>query len=75
MEEKSPVFIKIEEYRKVLELVDKLKKKTTDVKKTVTQIKDLREKENDTIKYWEQKIDDIDKKIVYIDQTLFEPKS
>ena len=75
MDEKSPVFIKIDEYRKVLEMVDDLKKKTGEVRSTISEIKELRDKEQETLQFWEQKIEDVDKKSMYIDQTLFEPES
>ncbi|MFP4119255.1 MAG: hypothetical protein ACLFTH_04340 [Candidatus Woesearchaeota archaeon] len=75
MDEKSPVFIKIDEYRKVLDLVDDLKKKTGEVRSTINEIKELRDKEEETLQFWQQKIDDVDKKILFVDQTLFEPES
>ena len=75
MEEKSPVFIKVEEYKKVLSLVEDLKKKSRDVHSTIDKIKDLRAKEEEFISSWESKIEDVDKKVAYVDQTLFEPES
>ncbi|MGM5480918.1 MAG: hypothetical protein ACQESE_00760 [Nanobdellota archaeon] len=75
MVDKSPVFIKIDDYRKVLDLVDNLKKKTSEVRSTIGEIKELRAKEQDALDFWEQNIDEVDKKILYVDQTLFEPES
>ncbi len=75
MDEKSPVFVKIDDYKKILGLVDELRNKTAQVKKTVSKVKDLREKEQESIEFWEQKLEDVDKKISYLDQTLFEPES
>ena len=73
MKEKTPVFVKITEYRKVLDLVDNLKTKLGDVRSTIAEIKDLREQESDALNYWESNIDDIEKKVMFVDQTLFEP--
>ena len=75
MKEKTPVFVKIGEYRKVLDLVDNLKTKIGDVRSTIAEIKDLREQEQDALNYWESNIDDIEKKVMFVDQTLFEPEA
>lgn len=75
MDEKSPVFVKIDDYQNVLGLVEDLKKKKSQVKETISKVNELREKERETLEFWEQKLEDVDKKILYLDQTLFEPES
>lgn len=74
MEEKSPVFIKIDKYRQVLDVVDVLKKQVDDIRDTLTQIKELKTQEEEEIRIWESNISEVEKKILFIDQTLFEPE-
>ncbi|MCA9477562.1 MAG: hypothetical protein KC535_00250 [Nanoarchaeota archaeon] len=74
MEEKSPVFIKIDKYRQVLDVVDVLKKQVDDVRSTLQQIKQLKTQEEEEIRIWEANIAEVEKKILFVDQTLFEPE-
>lgn len=74
MEEKSPVFIKIDKYRQVLDVVDVLKKQVDDIRDTLSQIKELKTQEEEEIRIWEANIMEVEKKILFIDQTLFEPE-
>lgn len=74
MEEKSPVFIKIDKYRQVLDVVDVLKKQVDDVRSTLQQIKKLKTQEEEEIRIWESNIAEVEKKILFVDQTLFEPE-
>ena len=74
MEEKSPVFIKIDEYRTVLDTVDNLKKQVVEVKKTIEKINSLRQDEEQELLSWSEKIADIQAKLALVDKTLFEPE-
>lgn len=74
MEERSPVFIKIEEYRQVLDVVDVLKKQVDEIRQTIDQVKTLRAEEEEELVAWESNVNEIEKKVTFIDQTLFEPE-
>jgi hypothetical protein len=74
MEEKSPVFIKIDKYREVLDIVDVLKKQLSDVKSTLDHVNDLKSQEEQELAIWQSNIDEVEKKILFVDQTLFEPQ-
>ena len=74
MTEKSPVFIKIDEYRKVLDTVDSLKKQIVTIRKTIDEINKLRDEEKDELTQWTERVDDIEQKILFVDNVLFEPE-
>jgi len=74
MTEKSPVFIKIDDYRKVLDTIDSLKKQLVTIRKTVDDINKLRDEEQDELTQWTTRVDDIEQKIVFVDSVLFEPE-
>ena len=74
MEEKSPVFIKIDKYRQVLDVVDVLKKQVDDIRSTLQSIKQLKADEEEEIRIWEANVAEVEKKILFVDQTLFEPE-
>lgn len=74
MTEKSSVFIKIDEYRKVLDTVDSLKKQIVTIRKTIDEINTLRDQEQAELSTWTEKVNDIEEKVLFIDTSLFEPE-
>ncbi len=74
MTEKSSVFIKVDEYRKVLDTLDKLKKQVVDIKKTISSIEKLRADEEKELTSWSEKVNEIEQKILFVDSSLFEPE-
>ena len=70
----SPVFVKIEDYKKVLDGVDVIKKQMDSVRKTIDQIEKLRDQEEQELQMWTANINEVEKEISFIDKTLFEPE-
>ena len=73
MKETAPVFVKISNYKEVLDVVDVLKAKLNDARETLHKINDLKSEEDKELSDWNKNLDDIDKRIRVIDKTLFEP--
>lgn len=72
--EKAPLFVKISEYKKALEKIDKIKKNLTDAHNTIEKIKELRNKEEVELNTWVDNLADVEHHISTIDQNLFEPE-
>jgi len=75
MDEKMPIFVKVDEYKEVLELLEEIKAKVKETNSTLEKLEKLKEQEDNEIESWKSEIDDVENKIHYIDQTLFEPES
>ncbi len=73
MSEKSPVFVKVDDYRSVLDSVDALKKQVDDIRKTIAKIKSLRDDEAKGLAIWESNVDEVESHLSVIDKALFEP--
>jgi predicted nuclease with TOPRIM domain len=71
----SPVFVKIDEYKDVLEIIGIIKDKIEDARTTLGKINDLKNEEDAELELWNSKLEEIEKKIDFIDTTLFEPSS
>ena len=72
--EKMPVFIKIEEYDDVLELVKIVKQKLEEAKSTLLKINDLKNEEDHQLEMWQNTLSEVEKKIDFIDNSLNEPE-
>ena len=69
-----PVFIKISEYKEILETVNALKRKLEDAKATLNSIREIKEKEETELEQWSQSITDVEHRLEFIDKVMFEPE-
>ena len=74
MQNKAPVFVKVEEYRDVLDVINLLNDKITEAKSTLAKINNLKAKEDSEVETWQANLNDVEHKIGLIDKSLFEVK-
>ena len=70
----QPVFVRIEDYQDILNIVDVIKATIGKTRATISTINDLKKKEDAILLSWNNNLDEITKKIEDISKTLFEPK-
>jgi hypothetical protein len=75
MMKKGPVFIKIDEYKEIIDTISLIKAKINESKNLIKQINDLKNEEDNELEVWSNELDEIERKIHYVDKTLFEPES
>jgi len=71
--EKMPVFIKIESYEDVLDLIEMIRKKTNEAKTTLLKINELKEEEERKITIWKDNLFSIENKLDELNNKLFQP--
>jgi len=69
----APVFIKIEDYKEVLDVIDVIKAKIDKSKILLEQINEIKAEEDEQLIEWKAILDNISDKVYFIDKTLFEP--
>ena len=72
--EKMPVFVKIEEYNNVLGLITAIRKKLDEAKDTIMKINDLKNEEDHQLEMRQSTLNEIEKKVDFIDHSLNEPE-
>ena len=73
--EEAPVFIKIEDYKDVLDVLDLIKDRLAEAKRTLADINELKNDEDAELELWSSTLSEIEKKVEGINRTLFEPES
>ena len=68
----APVFVKVEGYKEILDVLDMVKGKISEIRETLGSINELRNEEDSEVSMWNGTIDDIEKKIEEIDRMMFE---
>ncbi len=69
-----PVFVKVDEYKEILDVLEMIKSKIKEIRETLGDINTLRNEEDSEIAMWNSTINEIEKKIEGIDGLMFEPE-
>ncbi|MFC1754942.1 hypothetical protein ACFL96_16380 [Thermoproteota archaeon] len=75
MDRQTPVFVRIEEYKDVLDIMELIKAKINEAKQIIEQVNVLKNQEDSEIELWHNELNDVERKIEYMDKTLFEPEN
>ena len=73
-DENMPVFVKIDDYKNLIEVLDLLKKKLDEARASLDRIVEIKTKEDRDIELWREELEQVHHKINFIDSTLFNPK-
>ncbi len=69
-----PVFVKVDEYEDVLNIIKLVRKKMEEAKETISKINELKNEEDHQLELWQNTLAEIEKKIDFIDHSLSEPE-
>ncbi|MBW2979293.1 hypothetical protein DRZ77_01115 [Candidatus Woesearchaeota archaeon] len=68
-----PVYVKVDEYKDVLDLLNMIKNKLAEAKELLSRINELKNEEDAELELWHSGIEEIEKKIEFVDKALFRP--
>ncbi len=71
---KMPVFIKVTEYKDIVQLIDVLRAKINQAKNLLDEINELKRKEEQLIEKWQNDLTEVENKIDDVDRSLLEPE-
>ncbi len=72
--DRMPVFIKVDEYDEVLNLVRLVRRKLEDSKHTLLKIHDLKNEEDHQLEVWQNTLAEVEKKVDFINHSLSQPE-
>ncbi len=67
-----PVFVKINDYKEILDIVDVMKQKLKETKVSLLRINELKAQEDQEVKEWEKNIEEVSKRLTFIDSAFFD---
>lgn len=74
MMDKAPVFVKIEDYKDIVDLLGLIKDRTKQAKFLLDKVREIKDQEDAEILSWAKKLEDVGQRINEIDRSLFEPE-
>lgn len=75
MDSEMPVFVKIDEYKEVLDVLGLIKEKISQAQGILSKIEQLQSEEAAELDAWKKGLDEISAKVEHIDQRLLEPEN
>lgn len=67
----NQLFVKIEENKEILDIIDLIKKKLAETKDTLDQIESIRQEEESELKSWRENVSEVENKILDVDKNIF----
>lgn len=68
----APVFVKIEDYKDILNTLEHIKDSVKEAKKVLEEINELKSNEDTQLEMWNDVLEEIEQKIESIDEDIFE---
>lgn len=72
--EKAPVFVKLDEYKDIMDIMSLLREKVRQSKFLLDKIAELKSQEDAELATWAKELEDVEQRITVIDRTLSEPR-
>jgi len=73
MDEKAPVFVKIEEYKDIVDIMTLIREKLRQAKFLLDKIAELKAQEDSELSTWAKELEDVESRMSSIDKALLEP--
>lgn len=70
--ERKPLYVKVDDYKDIIDIMTLIRKKINDAKNVLDSVNTLKQQEDAEIDQWNSSINEIERKIDYLDKTLFE---
>ena len=75
MPEKMPVFVKLEDYKDIMDIIALAKDKLKQARMLLQKITDLKTREDQQLDTWSKEISEVEQKIDDIDKALLQPQT
>ena len=75
MREGAKIFVKIDEYKEILDVLNMLKSKLSEARDTLNKINELKNDEDAELDTWHTELEEVERKVQFIDKALFEPEA
>ncbi len=73
-ENEMPVYVKVDDYKDVLEIIGLIKDKLNEAKKTMGKINEIKNEEDSELELWGNEIEEVERKVDFVDKSLLEPE-
>ncbi len=73
MDGKAPVFVKIDEYKDIMDIMTLMREKLRQAKFLLDKVAELKAQEDQELATWAKELEDVEARVSSVDKSLFEP--
>jgi tetrahydromethanopterin S-methyltransferase subunit G len=73
-DQRAPVFVKVDDYNAILQLMDTIKQRLNQARTLLTRIGELKQQEDAQLENWKRDLDDVEERLSSVDRSLASPK-
>lgn len=73
-DQKAPVFVKVEEYKAIRDLMDAIRQKLAQARDLLAKVNEFKQQEDQQIESWQRDLEDVEERLSSVDKTLLEPQ-
>ncbi|VVB81634.1 Uncharacterised protein [uncultured archaeon] len=73
MDERAPVFVKIDEYKDIADIMTLMREKLRQAKFLLDKIAELKAQEDAELATWAKELEDVEERVASVDKALSEP--
>jgi len=73
MDERAPVFVKIDEYKDIVDIIALMREKLRQAKFLLDKIAELKAQEDAELATWAKELEDVEGRVSSVDKSLSEP--
>jgi len=73
--ERMPVFVKVDEYNNVVNVIKSIRKKVEEAKETLAKVHEYKNEEDHQLEVWNNNLNEVEKKVEFIERSLSEPEN
>ncbi len=70
----APVFVKVERYKRAVSVIGRVKNRLDDAKAVIKRLNELKSQEERELREWQAELENIEKKLAYIEGSLSRPE-
>jgi uncharacterized protein Yka (UPF0111/DUF47 family) len=72
MERKSQIYVKVDDYKDIIDIMTLIRKRINDARGVLNSVNQLKNEEDSELEQWNSQLEEIEKKIDYLDRSLFD---
>jgi transcription termination factor NusB len=73
-DQRAPVFVKVEEYKAIRELLDSIKQRLSQARELLSRVNELKQQVDAQIETWARDLEDVEERLSSVDRALLEPQ-
>ena len=70
-----PIYVKLDEYKDILDITSLIKSRLNEARAIMGRVNEIKNEEDSELELWKSELDEVERKVEFINRALFEPEA